>query len=67
MRAETSQPESAFPPLTRSAVDACAFPAWHAKFKRITPKATVIPVDASFIEYLKADGVFLPGGAESDE
>jgi hypothetical protein len=62
-----SSPSSGFPPLTRTAVDACAFPAWHNKFKRITPRATVIPVDAAFIEYLKADGVFLPGADEEDE
>ena len=49
-----------FPPLTRAAVDACAFKSWYSKFKRITPKATIIDLDDGFVDYLKADGLFLP-------
>lgn len=59
---------ASFPPLSRVAVDACAFPSWHQQFRRVTPKATVIPVEQDFIDYLKADGVFLPGASDdSDE
>lgn len=50
----------AFPPLTRAAVDACAFKSWYPKCKRITPKATVLDLDEGFVDYLKADGLFLP-------
>lgn len=57
----------AFPPLTRAAVDACAFRSWYPKFKRIAPKATIIDLDDGFVEYLKADGLFLPDDDESDD
>lgn len=53
-----------FPPLTRRAVDACAFPSWYPTFRRVSPKATTIPLTAQFIEYLHADGVFLPTNGE---
>ena len=57
-----NQPEEelAFPPLTRAAVDACAFKSWYPNFKRVTPKATILDLEDGFIEYLKADGLFLP-------
>lgn len=55
-----------FPPLTRKAVDACAFKSWYPKFKRITPKATIIDLDDGFIEYLKADGLFLPDDEDNE-
>lgn len=48
------------PPLTRELVDACAFGSWFPKFRRITPKASIIPLPDDFVDYLKADGVFLP-------
>lgn len=54
-----------FPALKRSDVDACAFPSWFHKFRRITPKATIIPLDSGFVEYLHADGVFLPKSSDS--
>lgn len=56
-----------FPPLTRAAVDACAFKSWYSKFKRITPKATVLDLDDGFVDYLKADGLFLPDDDASDD
>ena len=56
-----------FPPLTRRAVDACAFPSWYPNFRRVSPKATTIPLSARFIEYLHADGVFLPTSGEDSD
>lgn len=65
----SSSPEDAlrFPPLTRAAVDACAFKSWYPKFRRITPKATTIDLDDGFVEYLKADGLFLPDDDNSGD
>lgn len=64
----SAEEEIRFPTLTRAAVDACAFKSWYTKYKRITPKATILDLDDGFVEYLKSDGLFLPDdGDESDE
>lgn len=64
-----NQPEEllAFPPLTRATVDACAFKSWYPNFKRVTPKATILDLEDGFIEYLKADGLFLPDDDDDGE
>jgi hypothetical protein len=59
--------ELVFPPLTRAAVDACAFKSWYPNFKRVTPKATILDLEDGFIEYLKADGLFLPDDDDDEE
>lgn len=66
---EETQPQSSMgpsmPPLTRQAVDDCAFENWFPNFKRVSPKATIIQLTQEFIDYLRADGVFLPGDCDS--
>jgi hypothetical protein len=54
------------PALTRRTIDACAFASWYPKFRRVSPKATIIPLPDDFIKYLKEDGVFLLETEESD-
>lgn len=53
--------------MSRAAVDACAFKSWYPKYKRITPKATILDLDDAFVDYLKEDGLFLPDDDESDD
>ncbi|KAK9475013.1 D123-domain-containing protein, partial [Dipodascopsis tothii] len=55
-----------FPPVTRSAVDNCSFPSWYPRYKSITPKARILqPVPVEFVQYLLADGIFLPADGPS--
>ena len=61
---ESVSRRACMPTLTRQTVDACAFNSWFPKFKGVTPKATIIPLEPEFIAYLKADGVFLPNSDE---
>lgn len=47
-----------------SEINACSFDQWYPRFRKlnrtVTLKSTIIPLDESFISYLKQDGVFLP-------
>lgn len=53
-----------FPPLLRSDVQACTFSSWYPKFRKHSPKATIIkPLEAKFIGYLESDRVFIPAGS----
>ena len=54
-----------FPPVTREHVLHCSYHYWHPRYRTITPKARLIPLSNSFIEYLRSDGIVLP--AEADE
>lgn len=64
----TSSPAAlCMPRLTRSAVDACAFKAWYPKFKKVSPKATIIDLEDGFVDYLKSDGLFLPNSDDEEE
>ncbi|CAG8657519.1 20080_t:CDS:2 [Gigaspora rosea] len=50
-----------FPPLTEQHILNCAFSSWYNTFRRVTLKSKIIkPLPEEFIEYLHADGVFLP-------
>ncbi|KAL1921832.1 uncharacterized protein VTP21DRAFT_10474 [Calcarisporiella thermophila] len=49
-----------FPLLTREDVLNCSFSSWYGKFRRITIKSKIIPLPEDFVEYLNADGVFVP-------
>ncbi|KAK9468963.1 D123-domain-containing protein [Lipomyces arxii] len=61
-------PVPSFPDLTVAHVRNCVFSSWHARYRKLTPKATVIkPVDTGFVEYLLADGIFLPPEGERAE
>ncbi|KAK9370043.1 D123-domain-containing protein [Lipomyces kononenkoae] len=66
---DTQQVETLnFPPLTKQHVKNCAFSSWHARYKKLTPRATVIkPVGEGFAEYLLSDGIFLPPEGERAE
>ncbi|GAA5958037.1 hypothetical protein JCM8115_001109 [Rhodotorula mucilaginosa] len=58
--------DSVFPPLYTADVLACQFSSWYPRFKRIAPKATIVrplPEDEHLIEFLEADGLFLPEGS----
>ncbi|KAG0365193.1 D123-domain-containing protein [Gamsiella multidivaricata] len=50
-----------FPLLTHQRLENCAFSSWYPSFRGITIKSKIIPLPEDFIEYLNADGVFIPG------
>lgn len=53
-----------FEPLTKQELLSCVFSSWYPKFRQMTFKSEIIkPLDPSFIDYLLADGIYLPGGA----
>ncbi|BGP16669.1 hypothetical protein JCM10213_000415 [Rhodosporidiobolus nylandii] len=61
-----AEEDDIFPPLATADVLACQFSSWYPRFKRVSPKATVIrpiPHQADFLEYLESDGLFLPEGS----
>ncbi|KAI8904165.1 D123-domain-containing protein [Powellomyces hirtus] len=72
---DSSYGSATFPPITVSHISHCAFPAWHATFQHCTLKSRCIPLSEEFIDYLNADGIFLPldgdgqhpAGYESDD
>jgi hypothetical protein len=49
-----------FPPLTTRHILNCSVPSWYPKFRSHTPKARLIPLSQPFVDYLRADGIFLP-------
>ena len=54
-----------FPPLTADALLSFQFSSWYPKFSSLTINSTVIrPLSKDFLDYLDADGVFMPEGAE---
>ncbi|KAJ2078823.1 hypothetical protein H4R24_004207 [Coemansia sp. RSA 988] len=53
--------EHLFAPLTREEIINCAFSSWYSQFRRVTLKSEIIkPLEQSFVDYLLADGVFVP-------
>ncbi|EPT05118.1 hypothetical protein FOMPIDRAFT_1027341 [Fomitopsis schrenkii] len=54
-----------FPPLTADALLSFQFSSWYPKFSSLSIKSTIVrPLSKEFLEYLDADGVFMPEGAE---
>jgi hypothetical protein len=52
-----------FPPLTGQDVLNCSFSSWYTKYHRLSPRARIIkPLPESFHNFLKSDGIVLPGG-----
>ncbi|KIV91652.1 hypothetical protein PV10_06168 [Exophiala mesophila] len=49
-----------FPPLTASHILNCSFHSWHPRYRKITPKARLVPLTQPFLDYLSADGIILP-------
>ncbi|KAJ8324407.1 hypothetical protein O5D80_006666 [Batrachochytrium dendrobatidis] len=61
---QQQQPESnatAFPGFTIQHVNNCCFSSWYSHFSQCTFKSIVIqPLPETFIDYLNADGIYLP-------
>ncbi|TFY59284.1 hypothetical protein EVJ58_g5872 [Rhodofomes roseus] len=54
-----------FPPLTHESLLSFQFSSWYPRFSSLSIKSTIIrPLSQDFLEYLDADGVFMPEGAE---
>ncbi|PGH17253.1 cell division cycle protein 123 [Polytolypa hystricis UAMH7299] len=49
-----------FPPLKKTHIMHCSYHYWHPKYRSATPKARLIPLSEPFVNYLRADGIFLP-------
>ncbi|KAK8212666.1 D123-domain-containing protein [Phyllosticta capitalensis] len=49
-----------FPPVTKQHILNCSYHSWHPRYRKITPKARLIPLTAPFLSYLRADGIVLP-------
>ncbi|KAL9075197.1 MAG: hypothetical protein Q9161_001883 [Pseudevernia consocians] len=49
-----------FPPVTKSHILNCSYESWYLRYRSLTPKARLIPLSASFLSYLRADGIILP-------
>ncbi len=55
-----TQGQLPFPPVTREHILHCSYHSWHPKYRTITPKARLIPLNQAFLDYLRADGIILP-------
>lgn len=53
-------------PLSAAEIDRCRFSAWYKTFRNVTIKSEVIPLDATFVEYLLTDGIVLPLTADGE-
>ena len=52
-----------FPPVTGQDILNCSFSSWYTKYHRLSPRARIIkPLPEAFLNFLKADGIVLPGG-----
>ncbi|KAK4580163.1 hypothetical protein LTR86_000366 [Recurvomyces mirabilis] len=58
--ASTAPTTLPFPPITRSHIMNCSYHSWWPKYKAITPKSRLIPLNKPFLDYLRADGIILP-------
>jgi hypothetical protein len=41
-------------------IDNCSFNSWFPKFKSHTFKSKIVPLNREFIDYLNAEGIYLP-------
>jgi hypothetical protein len=46
--------------ITRDDIIRCRFSSWYGRFRDVTFKSRVIPLPKEFIDYLNADGIYLP-------
>tara|TARA_B110001452_G_scaffold65071_1_gene51867 strand:- start:1311 stop:2300 length:990 start_codon:yes stop_codon:yes gene_type:complete len=53
--------------LPLATLSACSFDRWYPSLRQHSIPSTVLPLSDEFVEYLKADGVFVPGGDEGDD
>ncbi|KAI5294963.1 hypothetical protein KEM52_002740 [Ascosphaera acerosa] len=49
-----------FPPVRRSHILHCSYDDWYPRYRPLTPKARLIPLNDAFLTYLRADGIYLP-------
>ncbi|KIV98941.1 uncharacterized protein PV09_09327 [Verruconis gallopava] len=59
-RASNTPQTLPFPPLTKQHILNCAYNSWWPKYRSFTPKSRIIPLTPPFLEYLQADGIYLP-------
>ncbi|KAI4095339.1 MAG: hypothetical protein Q9206_003252 [Seirophora lacunosa] len=64
---DASLPRLPFPSINRSHILHCSYHSWHPKYRSITPKARLIPLDAPFLSYLRSDGIILPPEPNDNE
>ena len=38
----------------------CSFSRWYPAFRAVTLKSAIVPLSDDFVDYLNADGLFLP-------
>ncbi|KAG0318667.1 hypothetical protein BGZ99_005511 [Dissophora globulifera] len=50
-----------FPPLTHASLEKFAFSSWYPSFRTLSIKSKIIALPEDFVDYLNADGVFIPG------
>lgn len=64
MPSSVSQP-TLFPSATPDHILAFQFSSWYPRFSSLSIKSTIIrPLGQEFVDYLNADGVFMPEGSE---
>ncbi|KAJ2162451.1 hypothetical protein GGF46_000692 [Coemansia sp. RSA 552] len=53
-----------FEPVTREEAENCVFSSWYPRFSSVTFKSEIIrPLSKEFVDYLLADGVYVPNQA----
>lgn len=58
-------PPTLLPPTTPENVLALQFSSWYPRFSTHSIKSTIVrPLSQEFLDYLNADGVFMPEGAD---
>ena len=61
----TISPPTVFPSTTPEHIIAFQFSSWYLRFAAQSIKSTIVrPLSQDFLDYLNADGVFMPEGAE---
>lgn len=50
----------ALPAITRQDIINCAFSSWYKRFENVTFESRTISLPETFIDYLNADGIYLP-------
>lgn len=46
---------------------ACSLPEWYPLLRSVTFPTRIIPLPLDFVEYLKADGIFMPLDSNCEE
>jgi hypothetical protein len=46
--------------ISKRDIDSCAFEAWYDRFKHVTFKSKIVELDQDFVDYLNAEGIYLP-------